>query len=194
MQVPSTHGFKHLILTNTWYLNVPDSDIQTRLHLLEEVVGLIGLKFGTVSGSRKKKGVHYLAKQINCSKRQVKMMLKSVRAPFVKVENYPNYIFRCHNTNYVNILAEIYSCIPELNNNDLITRINNAVKDLPEGDRVYSLVFISKPLIGMDLLRRTGTSASVRQKAHSLVGRIEAEDQKHTIPQPILMTEEGSDV
>lgn len=194
MQAPYTHGFKHLVLTNKWYLNVPDSDIQTRLHLLEEVVGNIGLKYGTVSGSRKKKGIHFLAKQIGCSKRQIKMMLKSVRAPIVKVGTYPNYFFRCHNTNYVKILAEIYSCIPDLNSSELFAKINDAVKDLPERDRVYSLAFISKPLIGMDLLRRKGASASVRQKAHSLVERIESEDRKHTIPQSILMAEEGADV
>lgn len=88
----------------------------------------------------------------------------------------------------VNVLFEV------LNYSTLFTVNGTVSAAYPGNDSANSLVFISKPLIGMDLLRRTGTSASVRQKAHSLVGRIEAEDQKHTIPQPILMTEEGSDV
>lgn len=194
MQVSHTHGFKHLILTNGWYLNVPGSDTQARLRLLEDVVSHIGLKFGTVAGSKKKKGVHFLAKQIGCSKRQVKLMLKSVRAPIVKVKNYPKFIFRCHNTNYVKILAEIYNRIPDINNRDLNARIYSAVKDFPKQDRVYSLAFISEPLVGMYYLRGKGTSASIRQKAHSLVEGIVREDRKYTIPQPILKAEEESNV
>lgn len=189
-----THGFKHLLLTNRWYLNVPDGDSQTRLSLLEDVVCHIGLKFGTVSGSKKKKGIHFLAKQIGCSKRQIKLLLNSVRAPIVKADNYPSFVFRCHNTNYVKILEEIYSRIPDINNNELNKKIFSAVKGLPEQDRVYSLAFISKPRTGMELMRRTGTSDSVRQKAHSLVEGIERADRKYTIPQPILMAEEASNV
>lgn len=189
-----SHGFKHLILTHRWYLNIPDGDSQTRLHLLEEVVCHIGLKFGTVSGSRKKKGIHFLAKQIGCSKRQVKLMLSSVRAPIVKAKDYPSFIFRCHNTNYVKLLEDIYSRIPDINSNELNTKIYNAVKGLPERDRVYSLAFISKPRIGMELLRRTGTSESVRQKAHSLVEGIGRADRKYTISQPTLLAEEESNV
>lgn len=189
-----THGFKHLLLTNRWYLNVPDGDSQTRLSLLEDVVCHIGLKFGTVSGSKKKKGIHFLAKQIGCSKRQIKLLLNSVRAPIVKADNYPSFVFRCHNTNYVKILEEIYSRIPDINNNELNKKISSAVKGLPEQDRVYSLAFISKPRTGMELMRRTGTSDSVRQKAHSLVEGIERADRKYTIPQPILMAEEASNV
>lgn len=189
-----SHGFKHLVLTNRWYLNVPDGDSQTRLHLLEEVVCHIGLKFGTISGSKKKKGIDFLAKQIGCSKRQIKLMLRSVRAPIVKVKDYQSYIFRCHNTNYVRILEEIYSRIPDINSNALNSKIFNAVKGLPEQDRVYSLAFISKPRVGMELLRRTGTSGAVRQKAHSLVEGIERADRKYTIPQPALKAEEESNV
>lgn len=92
------------------YLNVPGGDRLKYNNSLIDAVEYIGAKYGTVSGSNLKRGIHYIKDNTGCpSKRQIKMMLRNVEnSRFSYTEDTP-YLFRCSKAHYIKVLKFIVS-------------------------------------------------------------------------------------
>lgn len=92
------------------YLNVPGGDQRNYNSKLINAVERIGAKYGTVSGSNLKRGIHYIKDKTGCpSKRQIKMMLRNVENSRFSYTDDTPYLFRCSKAHYINVLKFIVS-------------------------------------------------------------------------------------
>lgn len=92
------------------YLNVPGGDRLKYNNSLIDAVEYIGAKYGTVSGSNLKRGIHYIRDNTGCpSKRQIKMMLRNVKNSRFAYAEDSSYLFRCSKVHYIKILKFIIS-------------------------------------------------------------------------------------
>lgn len=95
------------------YLNAPGGNYVHFNKALISAVEHIGNKYGTISGSNLKKGIHYIKTQTTCSsKRQIKMMLRNVENSMIAYDDDTAYIFRCSIKHYVEVLKFIVDNAP----------------------------------------------------------------------------------
>ncbi len=116
------------------YLNVPGGYYQEYNRELIKLVEDIGQRFGTISGSKLKKGIHYIYQQIKGpSKRQIKLTLRNVPNSLIRKEDEFPYVYRCTKRYYKDILELIIQKLKasnsEMSNSDwLIPKVKKGIK------------------------------------------------------------------
>ncbi len=96
------------------YLNVPAGNYSQYNVELIKLVEKIGEKCGTVTGSKLKKGIHYIQSEIpGTSKRQIKMILRNVQNALIHDHNESLYVYRCSKQYYANIIKLIIETAKE---------------------------------------------------------------------------------
>lgn len=170
--------FHHLLFTNS-YLNAPCYTGKVYLRLLEEAVCIIGREFGVVNGSDKKKGVHYIAKKVDCHKRQVKLMLQSVPAQIIRENGTPAYVFRCHIENYCSIYECILKYLVYAHDDNFYMELQKESEQINTGMPEFSDLLILRTINALHCLEIEGTKESVRKTALHMQEEIKAKDKAY---------------
>ena len=104
-----------ILVYGSTYLNVPGGTLLQSNTKLIKLVEKIGQKYGVVSGSNLKKGIHHISQNVSgVSKRQIKMMLRNVPVAIIHHPNEDKYIYRCSIKYYCKVLEFIISASENL--------------------------------------------------------------------------------
>lgn len=133
------------------YLNVPGGDYLEFNRKMISAVENIGAKYGTVSGSKLKKGIHYIKQRTGCpSTRQIKMMLRNVENASLHTPNDTAYLYRCS----IDYYAIIFKFIVE-----------TASVVLPDGFAEFSSFLIPKTKAGIEYVENNANDEATRNIA-----------------------------
>ena len=138
------------------YLNVPSGNYSQNNIELIKLVEKIGESHGTVTGSKLKKGIHYIQSEIpGTSKRQIKMTLRNVQNALIHNNNETPYIYRCSKRYYADIIRLVLETTKERK-----TNVTNTDWLIPTAKR------------GIKFISLNGVSDEIRNEADVLLNKV----------------------
>lgn len=169
---------RHLVFLNK-YLNIPCYEGKVHFELLKNAISHIGRAYGSGKGDDTKKGIRYIALNVGCSKRQVKLMLQSVASPLFKEKGASEYVLRCHVENYCRIYGFILERIVSRKSSRLFRKMISEAESLNVSAPSFSDVLILKTVNGLEYVEEEGVNEQIRKIAIQMNCGIKAQDKKY---------------
>lgn len=116
------------------YLNIPRGDhIICNVNLID-AIKYIGCNYGYGSESNLKKGIRFIYNNVSgCSKRQIKLTLRSIKNDMLHNHNEEAYIFRCSREYYIAIYKLVLESSKSFLNEKRIHNSDSLVSDVKKG-------------------------------------------------------------